>query len=245
MKINRTKLHKAYRYILDWFFPNRCPRCRTFIAYDKDFCDECAESMTLYEGSMDIPYVDGYTAYCIYNDNIRPVVLKFKHTDRGNTYYAFAYRIKMALEKSGIGGDIDYIVPIPMSKASLKKRGYNQSELMAKELRYMIDVPYAKVLVKVRETAQQKSLHREERMNNLKNAYAVAPGFGSASGKTFLLIDDLCTTGSTFAEAARALKERGAAKVYAASFARTPKNRKGEPEEEIPDRDDLDPEDIS
>ena len=245
MKINRAKLHRVYRYILDWFFPNRCPCCRTFIDYDKDFCEKCAESMTVYDGAAEIPNVDGFTAYCVYDINIKNAILRFKHTDRGNCYFAFAYRIKSALEKCGMNGDIDFIVPIPMSKTSRKERGYNQAELMAKELRYMIGVPYANVLMKVRETAQQKTLGREGRANNLRDAFAVDPKFGDISGKCFLLIDDVCTTGSTFAEAAKVLKANGAAKVFAASFAKTPNKHKDEPDDEIPDIDDLEPEEQS
>ncbi len=234
MNIDRSKLHKVYRYILDWFYPNRCPICRNYIGWNNDFCPECADSMTVYEGTADIPFVDRFTAYCVYDKNISPVILRFKRTDRGNSYYAFAYRIRMALKSSGMPEDIDCIVPIPMSKKKLKERGYNQAELMAKELRYMIGVPYANVLIKIRDTAAQKSLGREERSKNLKDAFASDPKYGSINGKTFLLIDDVCTTGSTFAEAARVLKENGAAKVYAASFAKTP-NKHSSPPDDIPE----------
>lgn len=237
MKINRAKLHRAYRYILDWFYPNICPCCNKVIEYDKDFCGECAGELTEYTDSFSIPDVDVFTAYCVYDKNSSPAILEFKHDDGGNSYYAFACRIKMAMERDGIGGDIDYIVPIPMSKQSLKKRGYNQAELMAKELRYMIDVPYANVLIKTRNTAMQKTLGKNDRAVNLKGAFAVSPKFGEVKGKSFLLIDDVCTTGSTFAEAAKVLKENGAAKVYAASFAKTENKH-----EKLPDADDSETE---
>ncbi len=187
--------------------------------------------MEIYEGTADIPSVDRFTAYCVYDRNISPVILRFKHTDAGNTYYAFAKRISMALERADMRSGIDCIVPIPMSGSSLKKRGYNQAELIAKELRYMIDVPYDNVLVKIRDTAAQKTLGREGRSKNLKDAFAVNPKYGNIKGRTFLLIDDVCTTGSTFAEAARVLKENGALNVYAASFAKTPNKHKSTPEE--------------
>jgi len=238
MSVDRAKLHKVYRYLLDWIFPNICPCCEKIIEYDKDFCDECADSLTLYTGKTEIPFVDGFTAYCVYDDNISPAILKFKKTDRGNSYFAFANRIMLAMKQSDFKEIFDYIVPIPMSKTSLENRGYNQSELMAKELRYMINIPYANVLMKTRETAVQKSLDRKGRADNLKGVFAVDPKFGSVSGKNFLLIDDVCTTGSTFTEAAKTLKENGAKNVYAVSFAKTPDKRKDESENDIPDSDD-------
>lgn len=237
MNIDRAKLHKVYRYAIDWLFPNICPCCECKIEYDKDFCKECLESLTVYDGKINIPYVDIFTAYCIYNENISPAILKFKHTDAGNSYYAFAYRIAEAIKKSCISADV--IVPIPMTKESLRKRGYNQAELIAKELRYMINIPYANVLIKTRQTAQQKTLDRKGRAVNLKGAFAVDPKYNDLAGKRLLLIDDVCTTGSTFAEAAKVLKENGAEKVFAASFAKTPKSR-----EERPDEDTTAPEKI-
>ena len=232
MSIDKAKLHSFYRYALDWLFPNICPCCERMIGYDRDFCEECLADLTVYTDKMSIPYIDRFTAYCVYDENSAPAILRFKHTDAGNSYYAFAYRINEALKQAGFGRDTDYIVPIPMTKESRKARGYNQAELIAKELRYMIDVPWANVLMKTRQTAQQKTLDRQGRAKNLKGAFAVDPKFGEVKGKRFLLIDDVCTTGSTFAEAAKVLKESGAAEVYAAAFAKTPKNRK-----DIPDAD--------
>lgn len=232
MKVDRAKLHNAYRYVIDWLFPNICPCCEKVIDYNKDFCDECLNSLTLYNDELNIPYVDKFSAFCVYDENISPAILKFKHTDAGNSYYAFACGIAEAVRQSGFERDVDLIVPIPMTRESLKERGYNQAELMAKDLRYMIDVPYGNVLIKIRKTAQQKTLDRQGRMQNLKGAFAVDTKFGEVKGKRFLLIDDVCTTGSTFAEAAKILKENGAAKVYAVSFAKTPKGGKPIPDED-------------
>ncbi|MCR4779520.1 MAG: ComF family protein [Ruminiclostridium sp.] len=237
MSIDRAKLHSAYRYILDWFFPNRCPGCRKFIAWNEDFCPECAGRLTVWDGKTEIPFVDRFTAYCVYDKKISPVILRLKRTDRGNSCYAFARGIKMALERSGMTEGIDCIVPIPMSKKKLKERGYNQAELIARELSYMIGAPCSDVLVKVRDTAAQKSLGREDRAKNLKNAFSAAPGCNDVKGRSFLLIDDVCTTGSTFAEAASVLAENGAARIYAASFAKTPNKRSKASPNDIPEEE--------
>ena len=221
MKIDRSKLHRIYRYSVNLLYPNVCPRCGKYIDYNDDFCKECLGCITPYEGDTVIPYIDRFTASCVYDDNVRPALLEFKQTDCGNTYYAFAFRIAAAIREAGFGTDAHYIVPIPMTRRSQRARGYNQTALIARELRYMINVPYANVLIKVRETKAQKSTSGRERADNVRDAFGISPKAPDIKGGTLLLIDDLCTTGSTLSEAAKVLKENGAEKVYAASFAKT------------------------
>ena len=114
----------------------------------------------------------------------------------------------------------DVILFVPMTAADKRKRGYNQTELIAKELHYILEKPCLNALVKVRETRSQKSLNENERRENVKNAFSVKNP-EKLKGKNVLVIDDVCTTGSTLSEAARAIKAAGAGKVYAAAFAKT------------------------
>lgn len=222
MKIDRPKLHRLYRYLIDWLYPNICPCCKKTIAHDADFCPECKSRITRYTGTSVIPYTDGFAAFCAYDDFIRPAVLEFKHESCGNTYYAFACGIYTALCEKGLNADIDIIVPIPISDKTMSKRGYNQTELIAKELRFLMNVPYKNVLIKTRDTEAQKSMKRAaDRRENAEGVYAVSAKAGDISGKRILLIDDVCTTGSTLGSAAKVLKEAGAAAVAAASFAKT------------------------
>lgn len=220
--MDRVKLHKIYRYLIDWLYPNVCPCCGKYIDHDADFCPDCKSRLTLYTDSFTVPDTDGFAAYCVYDENIKGAILHFKHDMCGNSYYAFACGISSAITERGIAGDIDMTVPVPISKKSMKERGYNQSELIAKELRYIIDVPYVNALVKVKDTAAQKSLKMSERAGNVSGAFGVPEDKKTViAGKRLLVIDDVCTTGSTLSEAARTLKAAGAEKVYAATFAKT------------------------
>ena len=227
MKMNRSKLHRIYRYLIDWLYPNICPCCNKHIAHDADFCESCKSSITRYTGSSAVSYTDGFAAFCVYDDFIRPAVLEFKKNDCGNTYYAFACGIDTAVKESVFCGDFDIIVPIPITDAKMSERGYNQTELIARELRFLMDIPYNKVLIKVKDTSEQKSLKgAAERKANTEDVFAVSSKAGDIKGKRILLIDDVCTTGSTLASAAKVLKEAGAGKVYAASFAKTEKKQR-------------------
>lgn len=214
------KLHDFYRFIIDLLYPNICPYCGVRIEYNGDFCDSCRKRLVPYSGDYAIENADGSAFFCVYTDEVKAVTLKFKKNPCGNTYYAYAKGIAAALAEKNLSDKIDVILFVPMTAADKRKRGYNQTELIAKELRYILDKPCINSLVKVRETRSQKSLTENERRENVKNAFSVRSPEKLRS-KNVLVIDDVCTTGSTLAEAARAIKAAGAGKVYAAAFAKT------------------------
>ena len=212
--------HQLYRYILDWFFPNICPSCGEHIGYDEDFCSECLNELEPYYDGYEISDTTDFAAYCVYDDNVSRILNIFKRDSCGNTYYAFAFGIMQALRRRKLQDKFDMITFVPMTKADYRKRGYNQTELIVRELHFLADKPYIAALEKIRPTVHQKYLNGEERRENMKNAFAVRKNI-SVEGKRILVIDDVCTTGSTLSEAARALKEAGASEVYAAAFAKT------------------------
>jgi len=105
------------------------------------------------------------------------------------------------------------VVPVPLAPSRLRERGFNQAELLAREVAGALNLPLCSALVKVRETAPQTSLKREQRMDNLKEAFKVEDPFLIA-GRTVLLIDDVFTTGATVGECSRVLTNAGAKEVY-------------------------------
>lgn len=112
------------------------------------------------------------------------------------------------------------LVPMPLHKKRLRFRGFNQSELLAEQLSRRIPLILQKgLLVRIRDTETQTRLNREERLLNLKEAFAVSDQ-EIAKNKRFLLIDDITTTGSTLAECGRTLKKAGAETVWALVLAR-------------------------
>lgn len=168
-----------------------------------------------------IDNVDRFVAYCYYEDRIRYAIRKYKITAIGNSYYAFAFGIVQALRRKELTSGLDGVVYIPMTKIAEKNRGYNQVELMAREVHHLLNIPVLNALTKIRATRSQKSLKAATaRKANVKGAFSINTAV-DVKGKRLLLIDDLCTTGNTLSEAARVLKEAGAAEVIAASFAKT------------------------
>lgn len=114
------------------------------------------------------------------------------------------------------------LIPIPMHKKNLAERGYNQSELLVKEI-YKIDGGKnfnisLNALTKIKETPHQSKLkNKNERLKNLKNCFLANSEL--VKDRNIILIDDVITTGTTMNEATRTLIEAGARKVIGFSLA--------------------------
>jgi len=139
------------------------------------------------------------------------------------------------LELPGI--DSAWLVPVPLGRARLRSRGYNQSERLARALGRRWQRPVVDLLVRTRDTAAQTALTPEARLANVAGAFATRNAEGgtrnrrtgvgsafrvptSAFERPLILVDDVFTTGATLAEAARALERAGAGTVSAVTFGR-------------------------
>jgi ComF family protein len=115
------------------------------------------------------------------------------------------------------------LVPIPLAPKRLRQRGYNQSEALARALGSRWKLPVLPhVLERTRETPTQTALTPETRLANVAGAFGVSNDQWSMihDHSTLIIVDDVFTTGATLAEAARALEQAGAKRVYGITFAR-------------------------
>ena len=108
----------------------------------------------------------------------------------------------------------DYITFVPLHKKRMRKRGFNQSEKIAKELGKMIDIPILDCIYRKSNTNRLYNLNRIERKIELKNAFLVKENINYANGKNILLIDDIFTTGSTVNEISKLLKLNNVNKIF-------------------------------
>jgi ComF family protein len=115
---------------------------------------------------------------------------------------------------------VDFVTAVPMHPRRLRVRGHNHSEILAKAAAERMNLPYAALLMRTRDAAQQVRLSDAERKRNLDGAFAARPEFeDKIRNAVVVLIDDVYTTGSTARECASALRRAGAAKVYFAGYA--------------------------
>jgi ComF family protein len=115
--------------------------------------------------------------------------------------------------------EIDVIIAVPVSRERLKKRGYNQSELMARRLGARMNVPVdSKSLVRKMNTRLLRTMNPAEREIALKGAFGISSKV-NVERKRILLIDDIYTTGATADACSKVLKEAGALEVLVLSLA--------------------------
>lgn len=114
----------------------------------------------------------------------------------------------------------EIVMPVPLYPKRRRKRGYNQSALLAKQLALGTGLAYDDTsLVRGRDTVSQTTLGRQDRLFNMTGAF-VCKNPSAVKGKVILLVDDVATTGATLEGCASALKAAGAKKVFAYTFAR-------------------------
>ena len=115
---------------------------------------------------------------------------------------------------------IDCICYVPISKDSLKKRGFNQCSVLAKNISSILDIPVIDCLVKVKEITEKKILWKEERMKNILDAFEIK-NKEKLFKKNILLIDDVYTTGATINECKKNIEKCNINKIYLLTIAKS------------------------
>ena len=115
---------------------------------------------------------------------------------------------------------IDCICYVPISKDSLKKRGFNQCSVLAKNISSILDIPVIDCLVKVKKTKEQKLKGKEERMKNILDAFEIK-NKEKLFKKNILLIDDVYTTGATINECKKNIEKCNINKIYLLTIAKS------------------------
>ncbi|MCR5790038.1 MAG: ComF family protein [Lachnospiraceae bacterium] len=221
--------------VLDLLYPRRCPvcgdiimpkggeccdRCRGAFAYvTEPYCLKCGKPLREETEAL-CPdclrkerFFDFGRAVYRYDDRIGRSIYGFKYN--GRQEYARFYAQEIVRRYGRMLSELkpDALVPIPLHKKRLRKRGYNQAALIAQEVSRLTGIPAEpSLLQRVRNTRPQKSLNERERENNLKKAFKIRQN--DVSLETVILIDDIFTTGSTMDSAAGCLRDQGVKGVY-------------------------------
>ena len=212
--------------VLDILFPPRCKFCGTLL--DKSSLEPCRKCEKADFWLTPVQAVAPGTEFsrCVcavwYQDPLRTEISRFKfqnHPDHAKAYGpVLARQIRFFLP-----GAYDCITWVPVSQATLKKRGYDQARLLAEETAKALGTQTVPLLEKTKNNPAQSSLtDGRKRASNVAGVYKV-PDPSLVKGQRVLLIDDILTTGATLEEAARTLRKAGASQIVAAAFCRTPR----------------------
>ena len=220
-------LNKFINFILDLLFPKFCFNCQREGNY---LCQDCRATLEI--SRFHLPYStqnlkDLYFALPYQNPLVKNLIQKFKYEpfikELAPTLSSLIIEHFQLLDNKPpfFGGGHDFIlIPVPLEKRKLKRRGFNQAEEIAKELSSSLEIPlFSDCLIKTRGTIPQTDLSAEARKKNIKGAFLVRNGI-LVKNKKILLVDDVYTTGSTMEEAARVLKEAGAKEIIGLAVAR-------------------------
>lgn len=218
---------------LDVVFPPRCVGCGEFGQYLCEGCVEfsagsdggrcercwsrCADPLVCAVCSNHLPAYEALRAPFAYDGAPRQAVLSLKF--RGVSAIAPTMAIHLYETMRAWSPEVDAIVPVPLHPSRRRSRGYNQSELLARELSHLADLPLeTRALRRARSTRPQtEQPDAASRRHNVADAFA--PGKRPVTGSV-LLVDDVTTTGATLDACARALLASGATQVHALTFTR-------------------------
>lgn len=171
--------------------------------------------------------LNGLFSACEYNQPIlKKLIYNFKYSLLLKTlspylaYLIIAHFVTSKNQQIFNSGENTIFVPMPIHKSKKRTRGFNQSELIARDLSSVLNIPTeTNILIKTKKTQSQTKLTKEERLQNVKNAFK-ATNSELINQKIIFLVDDVFTTGSTMKEAARVLKKSGALQVWGITVAR-------------------------
>nr|MCM0164985.1 ComF family protein [Paeniclostridium ghonii] len=154
---------------------------------------------------------------CIeYDDTSKKIVFGFKYNDKTFIAKNIAFIMKEKLDTQDI--HYDYILYVPLYKKRERKRGFNQSKLIAKYLGKIEDIEVLECIYRRKNTTRLFKLRNEERSKELKNAFGFYNSINLCKNKNVLIIDDIFTTGSTVNEISKTLKFNGVKKIYVCTF---------------------------
>lgn len=209
--------------VLDLLYPPVCGICGK--QHDENLCSKCKVIIKKIEKgqffSYKNTYFDKHFYLFLYEGIIREKLIQYKFQNQ-NYLCDFFVKILLNNEKiSGILEKYDIIIPVPMYQKKEKRRGYNQTSLIAKRLaKNTKSLEYdGTSLKKIKDTQTQSSLNKLDRMKNIKNAYKVL-NEQKIKKKKIILLDDIYTTGATVNECAKVLRKAGAKEILVLTIAK-------------------------
>jgi len=198
-----------------------CIACGGECSREEALCDSCRAGIMGCGPPLRLSHAGlGFDCYsaAYYSKAVRELVLRLKY--KGDFRSAEVLAGLMADVMAGNSLKADFLTFVPASRSAKKKRGYNQSEVLAKLISKKTGIRVKGTLVKETMTKDQIGLGKVERWENIEGSFRLMNGEG-AEGKAFILIDDVVTTGATAFWCAETLTKNGAVSVVVLTAAKS------------------------
>ena len=245
-----TLVRSALRPVLDFALPPRCAGCGAITTEPHRFCFACWSRLVFLGEpccavcALPFEFSQGADARCggclagppafermraavVYGEIPRTVALKLKYGGRPGVAETMAGLMQRHLPgERGEGADAPILVPVPLHRWRIWKRGYNQAALIASALSRRSGLAARlDLLERPKATPPLKAMNPKQRRETVRGAFRVAERHReTVRGRAFVLIDDVFTSGATVDACARVLKRTGAARVEVLCWARVVKN---------------------
>lgn len=212
--VSNSLLRRGMEQVLDLLFPPRCAGCEKV---DTVWCAACQSELDAIEfpplrALEPDSRLTAIAATGPHEGILQKAIWSLKFENGRALAVPLGERLSRRLQEQD--WTIDMIVPVPLNTKRLRQRGYNQSQLIAQVIsasHSILLMPQA--IDRAVDTRSQVGLNMQERKENMKGVFRADPQ--AVANKTILLIDDVCTTGSTLEACAQAALDAGAAAVYA------------------------------
>jgi ComF family protein len=234
--VNLSKRGEEIIRIFDYLYPNRCPVCgeiitprghivcpsciNTFQVIKDPKCLKCGKPLEQEEQEYcfdctksNFHYNRGYALW-IYDKNVRKSIANFKFHNRREYSKYYVHELLQYYREEIIKIAPEVLIPVPLHKSKLRERGFNQANLLAREISKSVGIPVAEnYLVRCHKTKAQKRLNDRERAKNLYGAFDVNPIYSTAPYGKVMLVDDIYTTGRTIDACAKVLLLTGVKEI--------------------------------
>lgn len=212
--------------VLSLVYPKFCLTCGKPLGpeFQDPVCNVCWGSIRKNEPAfsykLDTQHFDRAYSVCVYEGVIKECVHFLKYNAKLSLARPLA-ELMAVYARYHLGVDnIDFLVPVPLHPAKQREREFNQTEILARRISKILNIPVmVNNLKRVKNSQPQTKLSGAERLINIKGAFEVKDKAGFKN-KSVLLIDDVFTTGATVDECAKTLKQAGAKKVEVLTLAK-------------------------
>jgi ComF family protein len=223
---------KSLNGLFDFFIPRQCPGCNNkLLSNEIAICKQCLASIRIAEGDrlrteferkfLSSKIISGFTSLFVFEKDkpIQSYIHSIKYNKRFLNAQFFGELIADKLSQQINNWNVDYLVPVPLHQLRKTERGFNQSKYIASGISKKTKIKVrSNFLKRVKYTETQTNLTLTEREQNIAKAFKVRYE-RAIKNKSFLLVDDVITTGATIRECGKVLLDAGANKIYACSAA--------------------------
>lgn len=228
------KLRELFSFPMDIVFPRFCVICKQEGGF---ICPKCWEKIK--EEELSCPYChkinfsgkfcsshkrhssfDGLIFISQFDSLAKNVVYAFKYQGLRGLAKPLGLLMAERLRRHSVFKENPVLVPVPIFITKRWQRGFNQAELLALEIAKRTGLECFPLILKIKKTISQTKLKRKERIENIKGAFELSAKSFAFRGRSFVLVDDVYTTGATFNEMAKELKKLAPLSIWGLSFAR-------------------------